>query len=91
MPTPIEKARNLGPVMGSELRPLGIDTLEALQDLGWQEAWDRLCDRHPDRTHLLCGYALLGAEMDLDCMKLPEPLKAKVKAHKRARQTIWAR
>ncbi|MBL8209270.1 MAG: TfoX/Sxy family DNA transformation protein [Bryobacterales bacterium] len=91
MSTAIEKARNLGPVMGAELRPLGIDTLEALREVGWQEAWDRLCDRYPVRTHLLCGYALLGAEMDLDCMKLPDALKVKVKAHKRARQSMRAR
>lgn len=76
----IEKARNLGPVIGSELRPLGIDTVERLREIGWKEAWAMLCARHPERVHLLCGYALLGAEYDLDCMKLPEHYKAQVKA-----------
>lgn len=80
--TPIEKGRNLGPVIGGELRELGISTLEQLQQLGWPEAWLRLCMLRPDRNHLMCGYALAGAEMDLDISRLPAGVKAEVREAK---------
>ncbi|MDX2150686.1 MAG: TfoX/Sxy family DNA transformation protein [Bryobacteraceae bacterium] len=81
--TPIEDARNLGPVSGEELRALGIDTLERLRELGWQEAWAQWRERFPERRHLVAGYALAGAVEDADWRRLPDWLKLEVKRSRR--------
>ncbi|HBY59099.1 MAG TPA: hypothetical protein DEH78_04715 [Solibacterales bacterium] len=76
--TPIEEARNLGPVTGAELRALGIATIERLRELGWQEAWALWRERFPERAHLIAGYAIAGAAEDADWRKLPDWLKREV-------------
>src|SRR5690606_33138575 len=50
--TPIEAAKNLGLVSGAELRSVGIDTLEKLKDLGWEEAFSKLIELYPQRINL---------------------------------------
>ena len=81
----IESARNIGPVTGAALRRVGVSTTAALQQMGWEEAWLRLCQSNPGYgyMHLLCGYALLGAIEDLDWLRLPEERKLEVKRVKR--------
>ncbi len=80
---PIEQGRNLGPVLGEELRAAGVTTCEALRAVGWEEAWQRICEQRPERLHMMCGYALYGAEAELDCLRLPEEAKEEVKRAKR--------
>lgn len=79
----IEQARNIGPTVGAELRTCGIITVEHLSALGWQEAWARLCAQHPARMHLVCGYALLGAELSLDYRDLTPAQKDEVRREQR--------
>jgi len=80
MTTPIEQARNLGPVTGAELRTIGIDTLEQLQSIGWEDAYLRLLERYPDRLHLMMCYALIGAVHEVDFRRIPAGEKALAKA-----------
>jgi hypothetical protein len=80
---PIEAARNLGPVLGEELRAAGIASCEELVAAGWEEAWLRICALWLDRTHMMCGYALYGAVENLDCLRLPPEAKEAVKRAKK--------
>ena len=69
--------------MGGALREVGVATVASLERLGWEEAWLLLCQRNPGYLHLMCGYALLGAIENLDCIRLPEAQRRKVKRFKR--------
>ena len=80
MTTPIEKARNLGPVTVAELRRAGITTVEELRALGWQEAWARVVEMFPNRRNANMGYGLAGADLDIDWRALHPEIKAEVKA-----------
>lgn len=78
--TPIEQARNLGPITAAELRRAGIRTVEDLRAMGWQEAWAKLVDVFPNRRNANMGYALAGADLDIDWRELPPAVKAEVLA-----------
>ncbi len=78
-PRPIEDARNIGPICGAELRSIGIHTVEELQALEWEEAYEQWVAAYPDRIHTMAAYALLGATEDLNAMKLPETAKRRAK------------
>lgn len=80
---PIEKANNIGPTVGAELRACGIATIEELSAHGWQESWARLCTLNPARIHLVCGYALLGAELALDYRDLTPVQQDEVRREQR--------
>lgn len=82
MSTPIEEARNLGPVVSEHLRASGISSVEKLRRLGWQEAWDVLRARFPRFNNLNCGYGLAGADLDIDWRVLPEEVKAEIRRRK---------
>jgi len=47
MATPIEQAPNIGPTLAAHLRNVGIETLEALVEVGDAEAYARLAEAHP--------------------------------------------
>lgn len=68
--TPVEEGRNLGPVLGGELRSVGIDTLEKLKDLGWEEAFNKLIESYPERASLNMACALIGAVNDQNWRKV---------------------
>lgn len=59
--TPIEEAKNIGPVCGQELRSVGVETVEQLQALGWEEAAYKLCETYPNRINLNMMTGLIGA------------------------------
>ncbi len=80
MATPIEKARNLGPTSGAELRSVGIDTLERLVDLGWEEALRRWVIGYPDRINLNAATALIGAVDDVDWREVSPRTKKEARA-----------
>lgn len=79
MGTPIEQARNLGPTVGPELESVGVATLEALRAMGWEEAYERLVERHPHRIHSMCAYALIGAEEGIDIRELSDRQKLRAR------------
>lgn len=69
--TPIIKARNIGPVTASILPLLGIETLEDLRKLGWEEAAMRVLSEHPRFIHLNMLRALIGAFYGRDFRDIP--------------------
>lgn len=76
--TPIESALNIGPVSSAELRSIGIDSVEALEDLGWEEAYERWVQAFPDRIHTMAARALFGAAQGVSCLTLSEAQKKRV-------------
>ncbi len=78
--TPIEEARNIGPVCGSELRSLEIDTVEKFKSLGWERTFQRMVEHYPHRFNLNLAMALAAAFEDQDIRKLDPDLKAEAKA-----------
>jgi predicted small lipoprotein YifL len=59
--TPIENTPGIGPNLASELRGMGIDTLEALTRVGFWDAWQQLRRANPERDCLPSCLALAGA------------------------------
>lgn len=78
--TPIEKARNIGPVVGGELRSLGIDTVEKMKACGWEKVLQRVCELYPHRMNLNMAMAIAASCEDQDARKLDPDLKAEAKA-----------
>ena len=48
--TPIEKTPGIGPNLASDLRSVGIDSLEALTRVGFWDAWQQLRRANPERV-----------------------------------------
>ena len=79
MKTPINKARNLGPLTEAELNSVGINSLEEIIELGWEETFLKLVEIYPERINLNMATALIGAVEDCDWRKVPGPLKSEAK------------
>jgi hypothetical protein len=78
--TPIEEAKNLGPMTGAEFRTLGIETVEQLKSLGWEKAFMMWINHYPHRLHTMAGYAVIGAVHDQAYKKLDPEYKAEIKS-----------
>jgi uncharacterized protein YdeI (YjbR/CyaY-like superfamily) len=78
--TPIEAARNIGPMTASELRNVGIKTVEELQAMGWEQAFQVLCEVYPHRINLNMLTGLIGAVENIDWRKIDSRQKAEAKA-----------
>ena len=76
----IEKALNIGPICSAELSSIGIDTLEKLQDLGWEEVFLRWVEAYPERINVNAATGLIGAEEEIDWRSVPPLKKAKARA-----------
>ena len=61
MKTPLDQARNLGPVSSREFAALGVHTLEHLCELGWEEACLLWVERYPARVNLNAFTSVIGA------------------------------
>ncbi len=60
LPTPIERTPGIGPNLATELRTVGIDSLEALTRVGFWDAWQQLRRANPERDCLpACPYHAL--------------------------------
>jgi DNA transformation protein and related proteins len=60
----IEDAKNIGPELAADLRTIGVDTLEQLQDAGPADVWQQLYDAGlRDCTH--SRLALEGAAREV--------------------------
>lgn len=77
--TPIEEAKNIGPASGADLRSVGINTVEKLKNLGWEEAFRKLCEVHPHRLNLNMATSLAGAVTETDWKKVDPGLKREAK------------
>ncbi|MHC5011722.1 MAG: TfoX/Sxy family DNA transformation protein [Planctomycetota bacterium] len=77
--TPLEDARNLGPVSAAELGAVGVHSLEALRRMGWEEAFERWARAVPARLDVNACAALIGALEDVDWRQLSPAQKAKAR------------
>lgn len=76
--TPIEKALNIGPVVGAELREMGITTVGELRRVGWAEVWDQLRRSCPARNNHIAAQTLAGAAMGIHWLRVPKDVKLKI-------------
>lgn len=74
--TPVEEGKNIGQVVGAELRSVGISTLENLQSVGWEDAFHRLTEMHPHRINANAVTALIGAVENTHRLKIDAGMKA---------------
>ena len=74
--TPVEEGKNIGQVVGTELRSVGIDTLEILQSVGWEDAFHRLCEMYPHRVNINAVTALIGAVENTHRFKIDAAMRA---------------
>lgn len=74
--TPIDKARNLGPVCAAEFATVGIHSLEQVIELGWEQVFVRWAQAYPERVNLNAAAALIGAIEDVDWRKVRPSDKA---------------
>ncbi|MGE4107653.1 MAG: YdeI/OmpD-associated family protein [Bacteriovoracia bacterium] len=88
--TPIETARNLGPMSGVDLRGIGIDTIEKLRSAGWEDAFQRVVENAPKRLNLNFALALIGAVEDLDWRKVSGGMKLEAKTLIRELKRSWS-
>ena len=58
MGTPVSSIRNLGPAMGAALARAGIDSAEALREIGPDSAYERLLQTG-ERPHFIAYYAMV--------------------------------
>lgn len=79
-PTPIAKARNLGPKSAAQLEAVGVGTLEDLLRIGWEKVFRKLVRKDRRALNLNYAYALAGAVEGCDWRELPASLKKKVMA-----------
>jgi DNA transformation protein len=82
--TPIESTPGIGPSLASELRSVGIDSLEALTRVGFWDAWQQLRRANPERDCLPSCLALAGAVAGVRWNHLPPRVRADIRTRVRA-------
>jgi DNA transformation protein and related proteins len=75
MPRSITQLRNLGPRCAKWLAQIEIHDENDLRAIGAATAYRELVQRGIVKPHRMLLYALGGALMDLDCMKMSRHLK----------------
>lgn len=76
---PIEKARNLGPVSAAEMQAMGIQYLDQIIEMGWEEFCIQYVELYPERLNLNAFTAIIGAIEDQDWRKIDPSLKSEAK------------
>jgi hypothetical protein len=71
---------NIEPLGASELCAIGIDTVEELRRIGWEEAFVRLLEVYPERLNLNAATALIGALEDCDFRRRSPQAKEQAQA-----------
>ena len=82
--TPIERTPGIGPHLASELRGVGIDSLEALMRVGFWDAWQQLRRVNPERDCLPSCLALAGAVAGVRWNALPPKVRADIRQRVKA-------
>ena len=75
MSEPVTSLRNIGPRCAEWLEQIGIHQADDLIQLGAATAYRELVMREVVTPHRMLLYALGGAVVGLDCMRLPAELK----------------
>ena len=79
----------MGPLTGAEIASLGIDTVERLVALGWEEVFVRWIEAHPERLNVNAAVGLVAAELGVSWLKLPAKEKALARAKVEAVRREW--
>ena len=82
--TPIEQTPNIGTTLATELRALGIDSLEALMRVGFWDAWLQLRRVNPERDAVPACLALAGAVAGVRWNHLPPKVRADIRQRVKA-------
>jgi hypothetical protein len=82
--TPIEQTPNIGRTLATELRALGIDSLEALMRVGFWDAWLQLRRINPERDAVPACLALAGAVAGVRWNHLPPKVRADIRQRVKA-------
>lgn len=85
--TPIEQTPNIGRTLATELRALGIDSLEALMRVGFWDAWLQLRRVNPERDAVPACLALAGAVAGVRWNHLPPKVRADIRQRVKAVRT----
>ena len=85
--TPIEQIPNIGRTLASELRSVGIDSLEALMRVGFWDAWLQLRRVNPERDAVPACLALAGAVAGVRWNHLPPRVRADIRQRVKAVRT----
>lgn len=64
--------------MANGLREIGVNSPEALEEMGYLEAFLRMRLISPHWNNKMLLYALYGALNDTNCMYLPDEIKARL-------------
>ena len=79
-PEPVTALRNLGPRCAEWLAQIGIHSADDLRRVGAATAYRELVGQGIVRPHRMLLYALGGAVLDLDCLKLSRWQKRELEA-----------
>ncbi|MFO0584329.1 MAG: TfoX/Sxy family DNA transformation protein [Anaeromyxobacter sp.] len=78
---PAGKARPLlGPTCAPELASIGLETVEDLRELGWEEACIRWVEAFPLRLNVNAFYGVIAAVEGVDWRELDEGWKRRARA-----------
>ena len=71
------KAKNIGITIAKKLNEIGVFTLADLAELTPKIAYQKICDKYPEKTIPKCYYlySLQGALLDLDWRELRNEIK----------------
>ena len=75
----IEDAKNLGPVSAAEMQALGVEYLDQIEEMGWEEFCIRYVELFPSRLNLNAFTAIIGALHDQDWRSVDPGLKSEAK------------
>ena len=64
MPKP-KHIPGFGPACTPELQAVGIDSIERIRELGWEEAYLRWVERFPNRINVNAAVAMFAAEQNM--------------------------
>ncbi len=81
----LEEALNIGPVLAERLRAVGITTLDRLQEVGAEAAWEQLGQIDPEWGCVHALLAVVGATKGVRWMALSEAERRQLRrfAHER--------
>lgn len=71
------KAKNIGITIAKKLNEIGVFTLADLAEMTPKIAYQKICDKYPEKTIPKCYYlySLQGALLDLDWRELRNKIK----------------
>ncbi len=78
MPRPL--TRLLGPTCDPELASIGIETLDDLRELGWEEVCARWADAYPLRLNVNAFVGVVAAIEGVDWRELDPAWKSRIRA-----------